>query len=302
MKRLLSIFRRQPAPKRTFLELLREFIDKSAIENCLVEATIKKAEGYYNNISIFLHTQKMHDCKIEDFKIKTAEGLKYWLHKNLPTCSVSHASRHLELCKRALKYAVVMEYIEHSSIEVIETKRDRPKEVVYLTQKEIDKMIAASFRSDIYNIVTDLYLFQCFTGLSYGDLWSYQIINEDGFTWITSRRSKTDKTYCSEYCSFAKVINDKYNGILPRIANQTYNRIIKEVAALLNIDKHLTTHTARKTFATIKNNEGYSHEAIADMMGNTPEVARKHYINVTRERLKTEIIRLTGGFGRPSLN
>lgn len=300
MKRLF--FWRKPATSITLLELLREFIDKSAVENCLVEATINKTNRLYNNISLYLHSQRSIDIKIEDFKIKHAEGLKYWLHKNLHTCSVSHASRHLELCKRALKYAVIMEYIDHSAIDVIETKRDRPKEVVYLTQKEIDKMISSSFKSDIYNIVTDLYLFQCFTGLSYGDLWSYQIIEDDGYTWITSRRSKTDKTYCAEYCSFAKAINDKYKGTLPRIANQTYNRIIKEIALLLNIDKHLTTHTARKTFATIKNNEGYSHEAIADMMGNTPEVARKHYINVTGLRLKNEILRLSPWKGKPSLN
>lgn len=283
------------------MELLHEFIEKSTVENCLCEATIKKTNAYKSNINLFLHSEKMQSCQIEDFKIKTAEGLKFWLHKNLTTCSVSHASRHLELCKRALKYAVIMEYIEHSPIEPIETKRDRSKEVVYLTQREIDKMIKANFKNDIYNIVSDLYLFQCFTGLSYGDLWSYQVIQEDGFVWITNRRSKTDKTYCAEYCSFAKTINDKYNGKLPRVANQTCNRIIKEIALLLNIDKHLTTHTARKTFATIKNNEGYSHEAIADMMGNTPEVARKHYIHGTRERLKTEILKITG-FGRPSLN
>jgi site-specific recombinase XerD len=300
--KFLKLFSAAKPKKIAFVDLLNEYIEKSALENCLTEATVKKTRAYYSNISLFLHFQKMQSCLITDFKAKHLEELKFWLHKHLTSCTVSHCSRHLELCKRALKYAVIMEYIEYSPLEAVKTKRDQPKEVVNLELSEIQKLKRAQFASDIYTTVRDLYLFQCYTGLSYGDLWSFTLVEESNITWITNRRSKTEKTYCAQFTDTAAEILAKYSGHLPRLANQTYNRIIKEIALMLNIDKHLTTHTARKTFATLKNNEGYSLETIADMMGNTPEVARKHYINGTRDRIRNEIFRLTGFSGKTALN
>jgi integrase/recombinase XerD len=299
MKRLLALFKKKPDKQHKFADVVKEFIDKTTTEQNLTEGTINKYQCLYNNISLFLHTNKMQDCYLTDVKVRTMEDLRFWLHKNLKTCTVSHASRHIEFCKRVMKYAVLMEYITHSPIEPMETKRDPDKEVVHLEAHELTRMLTTIFKNDIYNIVADLYLFQCFTGLSYGDLWNYEIIEDGKYTFITDKRTKTGKTYCAEYTSMARSINDKYSGSLPRITNQSYNRILKELALILNINKHLTTHTARKTFATIKNNEGYSLETIADMMGNTPQVARKHYIKSSRERLKNEITRL---IYKPSLN
>lgn len=293
MKRLLALFRRKADKQYKFTDVVKEFIDKTTTEQNLTEATIGKYQCLYNNVSLFLHSVRMQDCYLPEIKVRVMEDFRFWLHKNLKTCTVSHCSRHIEFCKRVMKYAVLMEYIEHSPIEPLETKRDPDKEVIHLEQMELTKMLKANFKNDIYNMVTDLYLFQCFTGLSYGDLWSYEILQDGKFTWITDKRNKTGKTYCVEYTPLARSISDKYNGQLPRITNQGYNRILKEVALLLNINKHLTTHTARKTFATRKNNEGYSLETIADMMGNTPQVARKHYIKGSRERLKNEISKLT---------
>lgn len=309
MINLFELFRRKPEAQKMpladkeFLAVLNEYIEKSALENCLTEATVRKTERYYNNISLFLHTQKMQQISLSEIRARHLEELKYWLHKNLVSCSVSHASRHLELCKRALRYAVLMEYIEFSPLESVKTKRDPIKEIVHLEDNELKRLVRSSFQSDILNVVRDLYLFQCFTGLSYGDLWSFDLVQEGNITWITNPRVKTEKTYCAQYTRAADDLLKKYGGTLPHIANQTYNRVLKEIALILNIPKHLTTHTARKTFATIKNREGYSLESIADMMGNTPEVARKHYIRIGRERLRNEIERLgLDGQAVPAMN
>lgn len=297
MKRLLFWRRPKPAPLQPlFLDVFREFLDKTAVENDLSPDTIKKHQGLFDNIHLFLYTKNLKDCRLSDIKIPLMEELKMWLHTRLTSCTVTHSARHIEMCKRVLRYAVIMEYIEYSPLQALKTKRDRTKEVIHLEPHELVKMMGRSFTSEAYNIVTDLYLFQCFTGLSYGDLWSWHLVRDGKFCFITSERVKTGKTYCTIYTPQAEAILNRYNGSLPKITNQQYNRVLKEVAVLLNINKNLTTHTARKTFATIKNNEGFTLETIADMMGNTPDVARKHYIKGSRERIKNELRRL-GGFG-----
>ena len=50
--------------------------------------------------------------------------------------------------------------------------------------------------------------------------------------------------------------------------NAVYNRILKEIAAVLNIDKKLTTHTGRNTFATVQDSKGWRRESIALMLGH----------------------------------
>lgn len=290
MKLLNLLFRRKRVHR--FIEVAREFIDRNALENDLNPDTVKKHESILSNILMFLMSESKRDIEISGIKPPIMEALKFWLHKNLPTCTASHAARHIEFCKRVLKYSSVMGYVEFSPIEPVKTRRDPTKEVIQLEPLEIIKMIRRSFASDSYNIVCDLYLFQCFTGLSYGDLWGWEIIRDGGHQFITSRRKKTDRTFCTPYTPQVDVILRRYDGKLPKITNQQYNRVLKEVAFHLNIDKHLTTHTARKTFATLKNNQGFSLETIADMMGNTPEVARKHYIKGTRSRLINEMDRL----------
>lgn len=293
MKKFFNWFRPRLAPQHLFLDVFREFLDKLSVENDLNPDTTKKHQGLYNNVSLFLLSKNHTSCNLQAIKPALMEDLKLWLHTNLVTCTHTHSARHIEMCKRVLRYSVIMGYTEHSPIEPLKTKRDTLKEVIHLELPEINKMIRRAFASDMYNVVADLYLFQCFTGLSYGDLWSWEIIQDGRFKFITSKRRKTGKTYCSEYTPQAEVILRRYTGNLPKITNQQYNRVLKEIAVLLNIRKNLTTHTARKTFATIKNNEGFTLETIADMMGNTPDVARKHYIAGSRERIKGELERLS---------
>ena len=60
----------------------------------------------------------------------------------------------------------------------------------------------------------------------------------------------------------------------------------------IGIKKCITTHIGRKTFATLKRHEGYSIPAISDMIGNTEEVTRKHYVSPGKELIINEMVRL----------
>lgn len=286
---LFKMFKRT----RPFLEVLKEYFNKQSIG--LKPSTIEKHGYYHVNISDFLRYKRMTDIMLHEVKPVLMEELRVWLYETRPSCSKDHASRHIKHCKAMFKHAVKLQYYSHNPIESVEIERDKIKEAVSLTADEVRKLMHSDFQNLTLEFVTDLFLFQCFTGLSYMDLWKYEITTEAGMEWVTSQtgRGKNGNKYWSEFNDHAKTIHKKYGGRFPEITNQAYNRQIKVIAVKLNINKDLSTHDARKTFATLKYKQGHSLESISDQLGNNPETTRKHYITRGPKRIMNEITRLT---------
>lgn len=213
-------------------------------------------------------------CFIEELRI-------YYNNKGY---DMTHTSRNIELIKNAMNYAVLMKFLDHNPIASVKSRRSKPKEVVHLEISEVKALISYTGK---HQIAKDLYILQAFTGLSYGDLWSFKVITNDTGDWITGNRCKTGKEYWIPLEPEAKKVIDKYK-TTPKIKNCDYNLQIKLIALVLNIDKHLTTHTARKTFATLMYERGWSLESIADMMGITVIVLITHYVKKSRRRIENE--------------
>lgn len=275
-----------------FLDILKEYSDKYVQENSVTKETADRYGVYYRNISLFLSSEKLNGILIDEFREKHAEMLRSWLRINLKTCCIRHASRHVELCKRVTKYAKIMEYSVNDYLEPIKAQRDKPKEIIFLESNEIKKIMAYNFRNDILRIVADLFLFQCFTGLSYSDIYKYEVVEKGGKLWINGSRSKTDEQYVVYFFPEAKEIYEKYNGRLPKIANQTYNGYLKEIAGLLNINKKLTTHVGRKTHATLLNERGVSTKTISMQLGNTERMCETTYVAKSHVRTQVEMERI----------
>lgn len=274
---------------RLFFDVLNEYSEKTIKELSLKPKTIQKYKFFIANIQKFLEVSGQMNIALNDVRIKTMEEMRFWLQNNLEKCSLSHASRHAELCKRVMNYAVLMEYTLNNPLSPMRAKRDKIKEVVHLEAPELLKLAQYPFKRKALRKCADLYVFQCYTGLSYADLFSYSVIEKDGRNWISNRREKNDTPYYVPMFTEAKRIHDKYDGKLPRIANQYYNRCLKEIAEELGIKKHLTSHTGRKTFATHRDNEGWSTKTIADMLGNTLQVLQKHYLAKSTKRIEKEL-------------
>jgi len=96
----------------------------------------------------------------------------------------------------------------------------------------------------------------------------YQM-ERDGKSIILDRRKKTDEDYYIVLLSPALAILKKYGYKLPLISNVRYNYYLKVVAQFAKIDKPLTTHMARHTFAVFALNHGIKIEVLAKMMGHT---------------------------------
>jgi integrase/recombinase XerD len=258
--------------------------------------TITKQQGLVKNIKKFLRETARNNILAREFRISIAEEMVQWLKKTLKTCGNSHASRHVELCRNVLKKAVGAGLIEINPLTEVEARRDMPGIPITCEKEEVEKIMQHNFESTYLLHARDLYLYQCGCGLAFAELTRYRIEQEQGIEWITcSRKKKTRKgiefiPYSVPIFPLAKVILDKYEGKLPLMKNQPYNRALKEIAAICGIKKNLTTHTGRKTFSTLKDQEGWSLESVSRMLGHSrTSTTETYYINRSRKRVANEL-------------
>src|SRR5690606_34945307 len=132
----------------------------------------------------------------------------------------------------------------------------------------------------IDELVKDLFVFSCFTGLSYSDMKGLKkshIQNFfDGKEWIIIRRKKTSTSSNVMLLDIPKMIIEKYAGfskdgkVFPVPSNTTCNDSLKRISKLIDSlkEKKVTFHLARHTFATLFLSEGVPLESLSKMMGH----------------------------------
>lgn len=174
----------------------------------------------------------------------------------------------------------------------------------YLSQEEVEAIIAKKFSTKRLEQVRDIFIFSCFCGLAYIDVKKLRKENIrtsfDGNLWIMDKREKTDVSFSIPLLDIAKKILDKYEGtlpngqILPVPSNQKMNAYLKEIGALCGIDKDLTFHIARHTFATLTLSKGVSIESVSKMLGHTNIRTTQIYARITDTKISHDMNAFAG--------
>ena len=157
----------------------------------------------------------------------------------------------------------------------------KEKDVEFLTQEEVARIRAVELPSKRMDEMRDLFLFQCFTALSYCDMAA--LVPEDykrngyGHIYISKERAKTGIKFVAILFEDAVTIAEKYNYRLPVISNNKYNQYLKILAERCNITKPMHTHIGRHTAACYLLNKGLSLEVVARIMGHATTKITKHY-------------------------
>jgi len=139
------------------------------------------------------------------------------------------------------------------------------------------------FLSERLSQVRDVFLFCCFTGLAYSDVYKLRLSNItkgiDGNRWIFTNRTKTGTRSAIPLLPSATTILDRYSDnpyciskdrAIPVSSNQKMNEYLKEIATLCDINKPLSSHIARHTFATtVTLLNGVPIESVSKMLGHT---------------------------------
>jgi site-specific recombinase XerD len=191
-------------------------------------------------------------------------------------------------------------------LKIKETNRN------YLLKVELEVLINKKVLGSRLGRVKDIFLFSCFTGLSYSDLMKLTSqdvrIGIDGLQWIFITRTKTDSVSKIPILPVAQEIIEKYKlqpkinsdgKILPHLSNQRLNSYLKEISDICGFKKELTFHCARHTFATtVTLSNGVPMETVGKMLGHRNLRTTQHYAKILdvkvsedmqdlRERLKS---------------
>ncbi|RKR84521.1 site-specific recombinase XerD [Mucilaginibacter gracilis] len=165
---------------------------------------------------------------------------------------------------------------------------------VYLTTEELQEMAAKDMATDRLTQVRDIFLFCCFTGLAYADvkkLRRWEIVTGvDGEKWLSINRLKTDVPSRIPLLPTAMTLIQRYadhphcensGRVLPVLSNQKMNSYLKEIADVCGINKPITFHIARHTFATtVTLLNGVPIESVSKMLGHTNIQTTQHYAKI----------------------
>lgn len=178
-------------------------------------------------------------------------------------------------------------------------KKDRG----YLTKAELEKIIDFKPENKRLEKVRDIFLFCCFTGFDYSTTAALTeknlVTDDDGSLWIETHRIKTGTASKVKLLDIPLSIIKKYelkrdgNYLLPVMSNAKYNLYLKEIASICEIEKNVTSHLARHTFATtVTYANGVSIESISKMLGHTKLSTTQIYARIVDKTVSNEMDKL----------
>ena len=299
-----------PQPRITYLSLYEKH--QSIYNEDLAPGTWKNYRSTHLRFREFLKKEfKVTDMEISGFNRQLIIEFIAWLKKRKADkgqkkCSHTTAQKHTERIVRLLSFAVEMQYIPYHPIVGLK-KKHVPKSRTCLDQSELETLERFQFDKNHLEEIRDTFLFSCYTGLSYGDILS--LSQDDLITDINGNKAISkvrEKTHRSRQIEFfvpllppALDLLEKYKGhyqcriknvLLPVRCNASYNRMLKQICTLAGIDKNLTTHVARHTFATtVTQDNNISLEAISEMLGHTQIRTTQIYSKTTVKRVMNEM-------------
>ena len=210
--------------------------------------------------------------------------------------------KHIERLRKMVNLAVKNEWLDKDPFHKYKLKFEK-KDRGYLTQDELRRIEERDFRLERLNQTRDIFIFSCYTGLSYAEVYDLKpehiVMGLDGERWIRGQRKKSKEWYSVPLLPQALAIIERYkdniiaqaNGkVLPVYTNQKTNSYLKEIAYLCEIDKNLTYHLARHTFATtVTLSNGVPIESVSKMLGHTSLRTTQIYAKVVEQKLSNDM-------------
>jgi integrase/recombinase XerD len=220
------------------------------------EVTYSKYVESRNHLSDFIVSYfKKKDIEINKLKSVFLDNYEYFLktEKKLQQSTINKA---IQRFRKVIKYAIAEEYLNKDPFMLYKPVVKK-KEVIFLTQKELLQIEEYQFSQSRLQRIKDMFIFCCYCGLPFKEMASLKpehITNGfDNRKWINIIRSKTNRPLSIPLLPKAEEILNLYEGsefCFPRIQNQNFNSYLKEIGAVIGIQKNITHHMARRTFAT----------------------------------------------------
>lgn len=240
--------------------------------------------------------------KVSDIDIKQIDHafiMEYeFFLRSVRNCANNTAVKYIKNFNKIIKICLANHWIDRDPLSNYKAKV-KEVERVYLSEDEIETIINKDFATERLSLVRDIFVFSCFTGLAYIDVKnltkSHLSIGIDGEKWIFTHRQKTETASKIPILPVTQMIIDKYeehpecsnqDKLLPILSNQKMNAYLKEIAGVCGINKELTFHIARHTFATtVTLTNGVPIESVSKMLGHKNLRTTQHYAKVLDKKV-----------------
>jgi integrase len=280
---------------RTIIKLFNEHNN-----NCVRKIGTQMAKATYDRYLTCLKHFKdflskeygIDDLPICDIDKDIYERFELYLRTE-KKCTNNTTVKYIRNFNKIVRIAVEKGWISSSPYKEIGFKIeeiDKP----YLSHIELDKLCEKDITLQRLDLIRDIFIFCCYSGLAFSDVKELTedniILGIDNHKWISKHRKKTNVISKIPLLSVAEKLIEKYRNnpvciikgvLLPVPTNQKMNAYLKEIAEICGIKKTLTTHTARRTFATtLMLHNGVNMEAVSKMLGHTSLYMTRKYAKV----------------------
>jgi integrase len=247
-----------------------------------------------NHLEAFLKWKyKKTDYPLKELSLQFLSDFDYYLKTEKKQEQIT-INKTIQRLRTPIKQAISEGYLDRDPFILHKSKTVR-KTVIFLTTEELKTLEEAALQQKRLSTIQDLFIFCCYTGLAYNEMAHLEKqniqIGFDNINWIQMKREKTQRQISIPILPKAQEIIEKYstdsNRIFPPISNQKFNSYLKEISAITGIEKRLTHHIARKTFAsTVLLYNDVPMEIVSELLGHSNMViTQESYGKVVQKKV-----------------
>lgn len=279
-----------------FRQMMQEFKARIGIDRAA--STYPKYIVAYKNLKRFLREKyNVEDIPLSQLDLPFIEAFDFNLRVERGLTDESIVTI-IVLLLKAARIALHRNFVAHPPF--FGYKLGKPDfQIRALSSEEFERLMATPIASKSQSFIRDLFIFACWTGVSYADLksltWRNIVREEDGSLWISKNREKTDILFHVKLLDIPLQIIEKYKGISgtgkddPVFKVLSHRRIsdaLKSIAKHCNITTNLSYHVGRHTFASqLCLSQGVPIESVSRMMGHRNIQTTQRYARVNNEKI-----------------
>ena len=290
--------------KYMVLEVFKYHNDQMAalVNQEYAAGTLDRYETSYRHTESFLKWKyKLNDIEIDKLNYEFITEYEFWL-KSIRKCGHNTTMKYLSNFKKIVLRCLKNGWLQKDPFLGFNMAK-REVERTALTEHELDKLSNMRFSIERLEIVKNIFLFSCYSGLAYADVQKLKRseirIGIDGEKWIFTKRQKTHVSSRIPLLPPALEIINRFeqhpqcknqDRVLPVLSNQKMNSYLKEIADACGINKNLTYHIARHTFATtVTLSNGVPIETVSKMLGHRNIKTTQHYAKILDKKISDDM-------------
>lgn len=296
-KEIKDIFLNQDEGSTSLLEYVAQYIDQIELLPHISVSTSKKYKTIHRHLKDFLKSRGFMNVSVKGFKPEHVKEFEFYLNTTA-NLSVNTSTKYLKLLKTVFNRAMEFGKANNNPMEHIKFKHERTNRT-FLTNDELKRIESVELPNQSLDRVRNLFLFSCFTGLRFTDVDNLTpksiIKDQNGNNWIEIQNiQKTGDAHRMPLFDKANEIIQLYKDeaeitgkLLPLRSNQKVNAYLKVIADMCGIDKNLTFHVARHTFATtVTLSNHVPVEIVSQMLGHKDIKTTQIYAKITNQYMQ----------------